>query len=249
MRALVVALMIFGLTGCVSIETANLTPGVGQQALVRDGVPAIISKKPGSVVIIRPASRQFEAGRRPVYVVAIFNPAKLPLQFQASGVTVEQITAEGKEHQLKVFSYEQLVDEEKTRQVFTAIAVGLAAGANTVNAANAGRYNANGTVYGPNGTTRFTVQGYDPVAANIAQSQANAANNNMIDNAVQQGQANLAALENTILKDNTILTGEWYGGRIVFEAPTGQSDKRYRLTVMAGTEQHEFDISQVKLAK
>ncbi len=243
---------IFGtlcLVACASFETANFAPGTGQETLVRDGNPAVISKKPGSIVIVRPASRQFEAGRRPSYVVGLFNPGKVPLQFVASTVTVEQALADGKVKPLKVFSYDELVAEEKSRQALQAFAVGLSVAANAMNAANAGRYSANGTVYGPYGNRNFTVTGYDPAAASIAQSNAAAVNSAMIDNAIQAGQANLAALERQILKDDTILTGEWYGGRIVFEAPAGEGAKHYKLTVLAGTDQHDFDIAQVKVAQ
>jgi hypothetical protein len=53
---------------------------------------------------------------------------------------------------LKVITYEQLVEEEHTRQVFAAVATGLAAGANAYSASRAGYYNSNSTVYTPHGT-------------------------------------------------------------------------------------------------
>ena len=224
-------------------------PTVGQQALVRDGVPAIISQKPGSIVIARPAGRQFQTGTRPVYVIAIFNPTKTPIQFSASGISVEQTLDDGKSKELKVFSYDELVSEEKTRQAFHAFAVGLSAAGNSMQAANAGRYNAYGTAYTPQGNVSYTVHGYDPVAASIAQSNATAVNNQMIQTAIQQGQNNLDALERSILKDDTILSGEWYGGKVVFEAPTGENSKRYKMTVLVGSETHEFEIDQAHVAR
>ena len=34
-----------------------------------------------------------------------------------------------------------------------------------------------------------------------------------------------------------------------FEAPAGEGAKHYKLTVLAGTDQHDFDIAQVKVAQ
>lgn len=246
MKALLPVLLAATLAGCVAAETPKLEAGHGQQAIVRDGNPAVVSKKPASIVIARPASRQFQVGARPSYVVAIFNAGRTPLQFSAAGVSAEQIHQSGSTSNLKVFSFEELVQEEKTRQAFEALAVGLAAAGNSMSAANAGYYRSHGTVYGPRGSANFTVTGYDPVAASIAQSNATMANAAMIDNAVQTGQRNMAALEGMILKDNTIMPGEWYGGRIIIQPLAGDGPKAYRIQVQAGNDRHEFSISHVK---
>jgi hypothetical protein len=55
-------------------ETVQLRPQ--QQALVRDGQPALVSRQKTSLVLVPPASRQFHANGRPVFVVGINNPGR-----------------------------------------------------------------------------------------------------------------------------------------------------------------------------
>jgi hypothetical protein len=68
----------------------------------------------------------------------------------------------------------------------------------------------------------------------------------MIGNAVATGQANMAALEQTVMKDNTLLPGEWYGGQLHFAPPEADASglKTYRITIPIGSELHEIEVSQ-----
>jgi hypothetical protein len=66
---------------CAQTEVAKFQAREGQQTMVRDGQPAIVSRKGTSLVIVRPASRQFKAGKRPTYVAAMNNMGTGPLQF------------------------------------------------------------------------------------------------------------------------------------------------------------------------
>src|SRR5690606_10465148 len=116
-------------SGCVH-EVARFTPQAGQEAIYRDGNPAIVSRKPGSIVMIQPASRQFQVGQRPVYVVGIYNLGAAPLNFAMRGVAAQQLKGAEVDRELKVYTYGQLVAEEKAKQFIGAVLVGLAAGAN-----------------------------------------------------------------------------------------------------------------------
>src|SRR5689334_7414199 len=119
--------------GCVTSEKVQFQASADQRAIVRDGNPALVSTKKNSIVMLRPASRQFQAGRRPVFVLAIYNNTNSPLDFRMSNVAVTQIVNDS-EASLKVITYEELVNEEQTRQVFAALATGVAAGVNTYSA-------------------------------------------------------------------------------------------------------------------
>jgi len=101
---------------------------------------------------------------------------------------------------LKVITYEELVSEERTRQVAAAVLDGLAAGANAAAASRAGYYSHNTTVYTPRGTYTATTTGYSPAAAAIAQSNATAQNEAMIGATIERGQQNLAMLEQAVMK-------------------------------------------------
>lgn len=235
------------LVGCVSTEVATFTPAADQQSIIRDGNPALISKKPGSIVMVRPAAREFQAGQRPAFVVAVFNAGKAPENFLIHRVSAAQSIAGEQPYPLKVYTYEELVAEEKRDQTNRAILAALVVGANAAAASSAGYYSASGTVSTPYGVSHVRVSGYDPSAAAVANANAAAANADVISNVVETGQRNLASLEQVAMKDNTIMPGEWYGGRVVLNAPKVQPEgkaKIYRITVTYGADIHEIDVAQ-----
>lgn len=236
------------LAGCNTVQTTRFQAAANQQAMVRDGRPAIVSKKPKSIVLVSPAARVEQGGARTAFVVGITNISRAPIDFKVESVSVYQ-TKDGQIVQpLKVITYEQLVQEEKTRQVVSALLVGVAAAGNAYSASQAGRGYASANVYTPRGGV-YHVSGtyYDPTAAAIAQSNASAQNAAMIANTVEAGQRNMAALEQAVVKDNTLLPGEWYGGQLHFQAPTVESHdspKSFTIGIKIGDEVHEIDVVQ-----
>lgn len=240
MRTLAVAVLCAGLAGCVTTETVQFrASNPNQQALVRDGQPALVSKQKTSLVLVRPASRQLQAGGRPVFVVNINNLSKAPVEFRMGQIEVNQIVGEN-EFAMTVVTYEMLAQEEKNRQVAAAILTGLAAGANAYGASRAG-YGSYTTPSGRTGTF------YSPTAAAIAQSNAAAQNEAMIAGAIESGQRNMAQLEQTVIKDNTLMPNEWYGGALHLSPPTNPpsgSQKSYRVIITIGGDRHVIDIMQ-----
>jgi hypothetical protein len=231
--------------GCATTETVQFRPKAQQEALIRDGQAALISRRQNSIVMIRPASRQFQTGARPIYVVGIYNLSGRPINFLMSNVQVAQMVNQ-QTVEIKVFTFEELATEERNRQIAVAIVGGLAAGANAYSASRAGYYNRTSTVSTPRGTYQVHTTGYSPTANAIAQSNAAAQNDAMISGIVEQGQQNMAALEQGIIKDNTLLPGEWYGGQLHLQplSREGEDAKQYSIALLVGTERHEIDISQ-----
>jgi hypothetical protein len=84
------------LVSCARLEVAQFEPRQGQQAIIRDGVPVIFSRQRDSLALLRPARRQFQDGKRPVYVLALYNLTRAPLQFLIGNVHVAQ-TGQGGE--------------------------------------------------------------------------------------------------------------------------------------------------------
>lgn len=232
-------------SGCVA-EIAQFSAMPGQQAIVRDGIPAIQSRKQYSIALLRPAKRQFQAGARPAYVLAIFSPTNRAVNFSVSNVHIHQMKGGVRDKELHLYTYEELVQEEKTRQFVGALLTVTAAAANSYSASKQGYYSGNATVYGPRGVSTVHVSGYSPVANAIAQDRAASQNEAMIAGAIEQGQANLAALEGTIIKDNTVMPGEWYGGALVFDAPQDDGGKNFQISVQIGSDRHEFNVSHVR---
>lgn len=217
---------------CVPTERVAFNAGPQQQAVVRDGRNAILSRKKNSTVVVTPASREIARGGRPVFVVGIQNNGKTAGDFRVSEVTVVQLQSGGVSRPMPVVPYEQLVSEERTRQVVGALLVGVAAAGNSMAAQNAS----------------YTRRGnYSPIAGAINGARADAQNAAMVDNAVASGQMNLAALEQNVIKDNTVMPGEWVGGQLHIEPPQADAaggPKAYVITVPVGGEVHEITVSQ-----
>jgi hypothetical protein len=230
-------------SACAKTEIARFQARDGQQTMVRDGNPAIVSRRGTSLVMVRPASRQFKAGKRPTYVVAMNNMGGAPLQFSMANLWVGQLVNGKVARGLRVYKYEDLVQEERNRQVAAAVATGLAAGANAYSAANAGYYNANATVYGPRGSSNVSIAGYDPTARAIAQSQAAAQNDAMIASTIETGRRNLDVLEKAVIKDNTLFPGEWYGGAVQFDPPEDAAGKNIVIRIQVGPDLHQVEVT------
>lgn len=246
MRILLVATTACLLAGCTSMETVRFQPTKQQQAMVRDGNPALVSRQPNSVVLVRPARREFASSGRPVFIVGINNLGRTPVDFLMSNVGASQ-TENGQEFALHVYTYEQLAQEERNRQIAAAVLTGLAVGANAYSASRAGYYNANSTVVTPRGGVyQVNTVGYSPTAAAIAQTNAAAQNEAMIASTIEQGQQNMAQLESAILKDNTLMPGEWYGGQLQLQPPQSPKagPKVYSIVIQLGPDRHLITIEQ-----
>ena len=236
------------LAGCVTGETVQFrTSNPQQQALMRDGQPALVSRQKNSLVLVRPAGRQIKTGGRPVFVVGIYNLSKGPVEFRVADVEVAQIYNE-QSFPMSVVTYEMLVQEEKNRQFAAAVLTGVAAAGNAYSASRAGYGNYTATTTGPRGTYTTTGTYYNPTAAAVAQGNAAAQNDAMIASTIERGQINMATLEQSVIKDNTLLPGEWYGGQLHLSPPTnppsGGDEKSYSITLLVGGERHIIDVSQ-----
>ncbi|WP_156042075.1 hypothetical protein [Bradyrhizobium sp. URHD0069] len=241
MRNLGVVALCAALGGCVSSgETVSFrASNPQQQSMMRDGQPALVSRQKSSLVLVRPASRQLQANGRPVFVVGINNLGKQPIDFRMAQVDATQHVG-GSDFGMQIVTYEMLVQEEKNRQVASAILTGLAGAANAYSASQAG-YGRYTTPGGRTGTF------YSPTAAVIAQNNAAVQNEAMIAATVENGQRNMAALEQSVIKDNTLMPGEWYGGQLHLAPPTDQAGgpKTYTIIITVGSDRHVVEVSQV----
>lgn len=240
-RLLAFAALSAALSGCVTNETVQFKAiNANQQAMMRDGQPALVSRQKTSVVLVKTAKRELQSGGRPVFVVGINNLGRAPVDFRVSQVEANQVV-NGQEFAMQVVTYEMLVQEERNRQIAAAIIGGLAAGANAYSASRAG-YGSYTTPSGRTGTF------YSPTAAAIAQGNAAAQNEAMFAAQIERGQQNMAMLEQAVIKDNTLMPGEWYGGQLHLSPPTNPpsgNQKSYTIVITVGSERHVIDVAQV----
>jgi hypothetical protein len=206
--------------------------------MMRDGQPALVSRQKSSVVLVRPASRQLQANGRPVFVLGIKNLERAPLDFRVSQVEANQRVGEA-EYPMQVVTFEMLQREEKNRQLAAAILTGMAGAANAYSASRAG-YGSYTTPSGRTGTF------YSPTAAAIAQNNAAVENEAMFAATIERGQQNMATLEQAVIKDNTLMPGEWYGGQLHLAPLTDQAggQKVYSIVIVVGTDRHVIEVAQ-----
>lgn len=240
MRNLGIVALCAALGGCVSTgDTVAFRPSnPQQQAMMRDGQPALVSRQKGSLVLVRPAARQLQANGRPVFVVGINNIGKQPTDFRVAQVEAVQHVG-ASDFQMQVVTFEMLQQEEKNRQVARAVLAGVAGAANSYSASRAGY----GTYTTPGGRTGSF---YSPTAAVIARNNAAVQNEAMFAATIETGQRNMAMLEQSVIKDNTLMPGEWYGGQLHIAPPTDQEGgkKSYTIVITVGSDRHVVDISQ-----
>jgi hypothetical protein len=240
MRIMGTVALCAALGGCVSNgETvAFRATNPQQQTMMRDGQPALVSRQKNSLVLVRPASRQLQANGRPVFVVGINNLGRQPIDFRVAQVEAIQHVG-GSDFGMQVVSYEMLVQEEKNRQVAAAIFTGLAVAGNAYSASRAGH----GSYTTPSGRTGTY---YSPTAAAIVQNNAAVQNEAMVATTIETGQRNMAALEQAVIKDNTLMPAEWYGGQLHLAPPTDQAggQKTYTIVITVGADRHVIDVAQ-----
>jgi hypothetical protein len=239
MRNLGIVALCATLGGCVTGETVSFrTSNPQQQATMRDGQPALVSRQKSSLVLVRPAARQLQANGRPVFVIGINNLGKQPVDFRVGQVEAMQHVG-ASDYEMRIVTYEMLVQEEKNRQVAAAILTGVAAAGNAYSASQAG-YGHYTTPGGRTGTF------YSPTAAVIAQNNAAVQNETMIAATVETGQRNMAVLEQSVIKDNTLMPGEWCGGQLHLAPPTDQAgaQKTYTIVITVGNDRHVVEVAQ-----
>ena len=219
------------LTGCVTTQTTSFRAAQGQQTMVRDGRAAVQSARAKTVVVASPATREAPLGSRSSLVVGIRNVSSQPVTFRLADVTAVQTGGKADGAELKVFSYDELVVEERNRQVAAVILAGVAAGANAYGAARSS---------------------HNPYVRSWNQQIAARQNADLAASVVAQGEINLTSLEQNIIKDNTLMPGETYGGIIVVAPPsTSESTEAssYRLSMVIAGERHDLDVDQTPVAR
>jgi hypothetical protein len=55
----------------------------------------------------------------------------------------------------------------------------------------------------------------------------------------------LANLEHSVIKDDTLMPGEWYGGTLNIQPLVSQNGRKtYTISIMVGSDRHEITIVQ-----
>ena len=244
------------LSGCTTYGYLRPLPAENQDAGYADGNPTITSKMTNLVQVVVPST--FEVGERMRIFVQTGNAGNETYDFDTYNVSAWNTDDKDLWTDLRVYSYDDLVAEEKSRQAWAAVAVALAGASRSMAASNAGySYNNgtfdgsyNGNVYSGYGSANYrgnfsgTWSGvsYNPYAAQIAQQNAQEQTTAQMQSLVESGNRAMAALGRSILKYNTVRPGSFCGGQVEIDSPKVYSDKNtnFRIMVKAGGEEHSF---------
>ncbi len=251
-RTIIIALGAVALAGCATSDRVDLIAGDSQEAIVRNGAPALVSRK-RHLVMLSANARAMQSHARPSFTVAIRNMGTRPETLTMASFTAASRVGPNQVAGLRIYQYEDLVKEEQNRQTVRAVATALSGAANTISAANAGYVTTTGSIsgnaYGQPYSGTYSSTTYDPYRAQMARQAAAAQTASDFATLRAEGEANLARLNATILKDHTVMPGEWYGGVIVLDVPLKDQNgsAEYTLTLPFGGEVHEFRIRQARM--
>jgi len=251
-----VVLALLLLSGCATYERISGVPSVEQKAIYKDGRKTLLSTKT-NVVAMAPQAEKIENGRRGNFIVAVKNQMQIDSLFSTENISAFKKDGKtGKMIALKVYSYQELVEQEKTRQAWAAVGAALQGMGEAMNASNAGYSTTYGTysrsAYSSTGTNAYGYGTYSSTtynygAAQAAQDAARARTDARMSRLQSEGEANLRQLASTTLKKQTVFPGQWYGGVVNVEMPPLEdAPQTIELVVNIGDETHHFTFRQEK---
>jgi hypothetical protein len=230
--------------------TMQLSAGPQQTSRMQSGIAAVDDTAATSSV--RLVQAEDDVRKRSSIELLVMNHGDKPFNFGPENVSAK--LADGTS--VAIITYEQLVHEEKHREMWAAIAVGLGAAANSISAANAGYYSGtahySGSSFGSVGGTSYSatsygsasVSGYNAGQAQLAQSVANAENQANFDRLVSQNAGNMQALK-AYMRTTTVDPQQMFGGSVMFELPKEARDSKadvpVTFVITINGEEHKFD--------
>ena len=242
------------LAGCSTYGTLTPISGANQRVVVEDGHDVLYSKKENLVAVAVPGT--FESNARMKAYVQVGNGTQTEFLFSPEQIQVISNCGTSFEKATHVYTYEELIAEERSKQMWMAIAAAFSAAGNSMAAANSGysyqsgTYSGNyyGNVYGTGMTNysgnfvgSYSGYTYDPAKAQMAQDIAEMKNQQLMQSIMQNSQSAMYELSRTILKENTVLPGNICGGLIEMDTPSVSDDSTYmQITVTTGGEEHVF---------
>ena len=213
----------------------DLTASADQRTRMDNGIEAVDADLPGSSVRILESEEPVR--KRGVLLIYVLNAGGEPVNFGPENVTIESEAGEA----FEVIPYDTLVKEEKNRQMWAAIATGLAAASNSYNASTSATSYGSFNAYGSGGWSRGNYSTYNPAAASMATSLANTQNQQSFDRLATNRVASMEALK-VNMRTTTVDPGKDFGGQVTFELPKALRSSKVpvplRIKVRMGAEEH-----------
>lgn len=243
-----VLIVFSGLAGCQSMTTQTMTPLDDQKQIYVDGLVAVASKNDTSIAMIAATSNEIPNGQRIQLALQVQNLGENSIDIDISNIRVTS----PKLKEVKVYSYAELVKEEKQQRAAALIVNAIAGAANVYSASLNSNVNTSGTynssTYTPSGTYQTTgtynSTTYDPLRAQIASNMAANQSANQMNRISNNSDNKLNTLKGSILKRTTVFPGSAHNGMFVFDAPRLKKDETriYNVQVSIGGELHTFEM-------
>ena len=254
MKNIFLILFVLIFSGCQTTTSVNLIPQVNQKTSYSDGQEAIKSILPNSIVILSSAFTEVKNGKRIDVIINVNNTSNNTFLLDTSSIEISTPNI----GTLKVFSYDELVAEQKQKAKTAAILTAFAGAVNTMAASYSGYQTTTGTfnantygAYNTNTYGNYTATTYNSAAAQQAINEANNRTTANLQNIQRTSSASLKNLKNSILKKTTMEPGMWYGGVARFDAPKLEKDENrfYTLKIKLGDDVHQFELAQQIIKK
>lgn len=231
-RKLMLAAAVCLLAGCTTFMT--LEPGAQAKATYEDGLPTIVSKGEFSTVQVMPAQHEYQKGQRIGVWVNVSNLG--PESFAVDSTDVAAADGFGA---LRVWTYDERMKQIRREAAWAAVAAGMAAGANSANAA---MQQNTATTYGNVGNTSFNSTTY--YTDYSAQMRADAENRRNMENLAARIKSDKEAAQ-LILKKNTVQPGASVTGYLLINAPKGEPGL-LDLSISVGPDVHGIHYRYVR---
>jgi len=247
----VVAILV--LQGCATNLTISPFVLEDQASFYKDGAKIVISPQK-NLVVARVLKERITSLERMTFIIMVENTTHTPFDFSTENISV---SLDG--NSLKVFSYEELVAEVEAQRRSMALAAALGAVSRQMQVNQAGQQYHQGTIntnyynpYGYRGQSTGTYSGYtyDPNATLQAQLASNAQTARDAEMIKGHAETQLAELNNTMLKKETVFPGCCTGGYIKTSPPPMPITDKSRVLVqvmISSDETHCFEFELRKM--
>ena len=199
-------------------------PGAGQEIRFSDGHAVLVTGNTVGNLAVSFVPLDKKAGFLRVWIE---NASE-----QQFNVSESSVTASSGGTPLAVFTYADQVKQQKRKAMWAAIATGIAAGANSYSASQAGYSNYSGGyashttagAFSANSYGRFYGTSYNAGVAYLAQANAAAQNQAMFDRFQVMAAGAAQSLQQRSLKANTLMPGQAVLGDIKLALPKAGGD-------------------------
>jgi hypothetical protein len=223
----------------------HVVPDKHESVTYKQGAPIVISECDTSVVMLMPAQSSFQRGDRLKFYINIQNIAQGPFEVDISDV---KVTTDN-DQEIAVFTYETIEKEIKNAEMWKAIAAGIQAAGEGLEANRAGYSSTNSSgvvsVYDSQGSTYGRFSGsnttYDASKRSAAQKQANLNSQHRMAEIAKSSRGAMAEAE-LLLRRTTIGPGEGFDAAILIDAPE-ELPSNLQLSINMNGEVHVIDYA------